>query len=53
MRPLAFASIFLGIRTDGSVLADVLGTTALFMVMATVALYWVGSHLFMLRLRHR
>ena len=51
MLPLAFARFFFGIRTDGSVLADVLGTTVLF--MATVGLYWVGSQLFMPRLRHR
>ena len=31
MLPLAFASIFFGIRTNGSVLADVLATTVLFM----------------------
>ena len=51
MLPLAFASIFMGIRTDGSVLADVLGTTVLF--MAALGLFWLGSRLFMPRLRHR
>ena len=51
MLPLAFASIFMGIRTDGSVLADVLGATVLF--MAALGLFWLGSRLFIPRLRHR
>lgn len=51
MLPLAFAGIFLGIRTDGFVLSDILGPTVLF--MAAVGLYWAGSQLFMQRLRRR